>query len=80
VEHSQKEKLMGKEQKKSLAGAMIDVINAAHVVEGKPAIDEKQKPVWMDILAHAPDYIFIHPERYWEIEQYVKEELKHKSN
>ena len=80
MEHSQKEAVMDKEQKKSLAGAMLDVINAAHVVEGKPAIDEKQKPVWMDILANAPDYIFIHPERYWEIEQYVKEAIKQRAN
>lgn len=70
---------MDMEQKKNFAGAMIDLVNAAHAVESLPDIDEKQKPLWMDILTKAPDYIFIHPERYWEIEKYVKEEIKHRS-
>lgn len=70
---------MDKEQKKKLAGSMLDLINAAHALDGLPDIDEKQRLLWMDILTSAPDHIFIHPERHWEIEKYVKEEIKHRS-
>lgn len=67
---------MDKQQKTKMANAVIDVINAAHALDGLPDIDEKQRPLWMDILTKAPDHIFIHPERYWEVEKYVKEEIK----
>ncbi len=71
---------MDKEQKQKLAGAMLDLINAAHALDGLPGIDEKQKPLWMDILINAPDHLFIHPERHWEIEKFVKEALTHRSS
>ncbi len=67
---------MDKQQKTKMANAVIDLINAAHALDGLPDIDEKQRPLWMDILTKAPDHIFIHPERHWEVEKYVKEEIK----
>lgn len=71
---------MDKEKKKELASATIRVINAFHVMDdGEPLVDDKNMLLWMDILTKAPEHIFIHPERHWEIEKYVKEEIKNRS-
>lgn len=67
-------------QKKELAIAMIKLINAARGMGGgKPLIDDKEMPLWLEILMSAPDHIFEHPEQHWVIENYVKEEIKKRS-
>ena len=58
---------------------MIDLINAAHVVdEGKTLIAEKDKAKWLKILEKAPPHIRASGMQHWVVEKYVKDELARK--
>lgn len=74
------------DQKKAvvLAGLMIESINSAFDIGlSDTRISKEEAPLWLQILANAPDHIvqgFADPAKLPSIVKYVKEEIARRSN
>jgi len=68
---------MDETKKEEMAEFMVDLINAAHELDdGVELVPEKERANWVKVIAKwLPAEYFLHPERHWDIEKYVKAAL-----